>query len=288
MSLLLCLDSITRMFNYKGSIKHLEKLLEAQKLKFSLPDSLDFAKNLASYGRAKSNNEVSLFYDLLTDLSDRKYRTILYLEKRAVLRDIAKKGRIEKIKKLPCARRFKDTFRDLIRKGRKKTAAAMLIMITSGRRHADLCRIKRSCFQVEGHGKYMMLIPRDKSNTNIIAFRADLKNLPSDWLPSSKNSFHLWLTNFINNSSEDYPFKENLSSNTARNFNFQLHSLRSIAAIQHKVSGKTDEEIMELIGWTDSKMLDRYCKVCITGEMPRSLSKAVEKINSFIDKIYKN
>lgn len=261
-------------------LMHLISLLE-QNLSGGIEmDSLDFANLLASCGRAKSAYEVGIFYAFLTDISDRRYTTVLYLEKRKVLREIKSKGRVERIKHLPNASDIKSTFRMLVSKGRKITAASMILMLSSGRRKADLCRVKKSCFQVTSPGVYTILVPRDKSNSHIIAFTANLRNIPSSWLPSSRESLHKWIVNLVKNG-DTFPFNEELSLNTSRDIKFSLHSLRSLAAIGHKVKGVPDHKILEIIGWTDGKMLNRYCRVCLPGTFPISLCEAVEKLTFF-------
>lgn len=104
--------------SYKGSFDHLAKILRNHLALGNSAISIDFARNLANFGRSKSNFEVSLFYNFLADVADKKFKTILDLEKRSVLRNMNIKGRIQPIKKLPTYTQFKSAFRLLLNRGR--------------------------------------------------------------------------------------------------------------------------------------------------------------------------
>lgn len=160
-------------------------------------------------------------------------------------------------------------------------------MLCSGRRHIDICRVKQCCFRIKSPGKYQLIIPCDKSHSNWICFEADLNFIPNDWLPSTREKIHIWLSKLLKKGS-DYPFDVDLGSNTSRNLNLCVHQLRTLAAVNLKVRGFSDASVLERIGWTDPRMLDRYVKVILPGRFPSTLSAVVSEINFYIDKIYEN
>lgn len=222
----------------------------------------------------------------MLDISDRKFGTLLELEKRYVFRNMKKKGRIQPIPKLPTASEFKTAFRLLLQKGEKYLAASLILMLGSGRRHIDLTRVRKNCFDSRGVGIYFLIIPKDKTNSNLIRFESNLNFIPSSWLPSSRYNLHIWIMKLVQKGS-DYPFDQDLNSNLSRNIKFKIHGIRSVAAVYLKVKGYSNSEIMNRIGWMEESMISRYCRVCLTGKIPETLCLAIAEINSNLDKIYK-
>jgi len=154
-----------------------------------------------------------------------------------------------------------ETFRSccskLLDKGRYRWVVALHGMLASGRRRRDFSRLDASRITKIGPSKFAAQLPFDKKNTQPISFILDFSQVPIGWGVLDSLELSLKLEEILNSDPTD-TFRTLKSTSAARDIGFRCHGLRSIKAISLTRLGFDDEEILELVGWSDMRSLKRY------------------------------
>lgn len=220
-------------------------------------------------------------YDIISDIRQNRDANLIRLEKNYLLRHAPPYVSKKKVFQFICASDFKNSLKKLMDAGRVQVAAALVVMLSTGRRMVDCERIKSASIIRRSMGLFDAIIPRDKSHSVPINFIIDLKLIPQDWRPNSLENMNIWFSQLIEHF--DAPFCGGRGSNLGRFLKYNPHQVRSIASINFSMAGFSDQEVISRIGWVPDKsraMLRRYRKVEVDFGKQENLSDCLKKMNS--------
>ena len=216
---------------------------------------LDFIFGLKlSAGR----KEISFLCVMLEALGEN--RAEVELIRKASLRKL-KTIKVEKrILRLASKENFKLTIVNLAKKGKFEEILFLVLALTTGRRGADLERIRKENLLEVQEGKFLAKLDFDKRSAKPIFFPIKVEEV-KEWLDGlvSREKVNAWLRQ--KSREEGLLFRKNLKKNLGRFLkDFTLHSLRTIKAVWLLFEGVREDEVKRRLGWVDDRMLIRYVR----------------------------
>ena len=260
----------------KCAINEIAKLSISHKRSNSISIN-KIAHILARSGKVKRFQNIKLLFSLAGII--RPLNFMNQLELRYALRVARLAGnRSRKIKKIiPDARVFRETIKSLYYQDKGKMALILILMLSSGRRFIDICRLDSSKIRWIGDFLYKASLPYDKKSDSEITFKIDFSAIPISFRPSDLSSIDLCFRAEL--ATSIFPFEHCKDKNLSRSLKFHPHSIRSLVAIYLTKEGLSDEQIMVVAGWKDLRSLQLYRRISRSDILGESLEQLIWRAN---------
>lgn len=252
-----------RPYLKKSEVTWINRLNEWAKISDSF--NLDsYMKGLASLELVAFRSEVSFIYKFCREfenISPFQARFWLSLE-----RPRKKRNKL----KIPSDEEIKNSMPKL----KQKEQLFLAIMVSSGRRGADVRRIKSSKVVIREEA-VEVTVERDKTSSVPVTFSFSWdRSVFGNLSPSLKNTC----------SENENPFLNISGQRLRRVLPFSLHACRNRRALQLIFEGQSIEETCSAIGWSTQSSFVRYTRLSLT-EIRKTpdFGKVIEKVNNILN-----
>ena len=160
----------------------------------------------------------------------------------------------------PSSIEFKTSIEELLCKNKFQEVLFLAMVLASGRRGVEVQRL-----MVEDldwvDDELVARLPWSKTSVKPVVFKVQL-DLVAEWLEPELEVARLKASLGKMMKGTGKLFKDNIHKNIGRSLKgFNLHSLRSVAAVFMILNGSADSTIMRQLGWADARMLLRYVRM---------------------------